>query len=277
MAVDSVSSQKTIQDIINASSAKTSDRNTGELGKDDFLNLLVTQLRYQDPLKPVDDKEFIGQMAQFSSLEQMQNMNNSLSQSQGFALIGKHIQATIKDKSTSELKAVEGDVTSVKVESGKIYVMAGGEQIPIEAITNVTENSKTTAASDISKYTGLIGYNVNGVAYDSSNYNVVSVGGVVKAIQRGVYEDYAVMDAVSVNVSGVVTDKPSTDPNFVNNYLNDNVGKTVSIDVKDAKTAQAVPVTGTLKSFTVGEDGKITAVLDDLRVPVESIATITKT
>lgn len=47
---------------------------SGNLGKDEFLNMLVTQLRNQDPLNPVEDKEFIAQMAQFSSLEQIQNL-----------------------------------------------------------------------------------------------------------------------------------------------------------------------------------------------------------
>ena len=48
------------------------------LGKDDFLQLLVTQLRYQDPMDPMKDKEFVAQLAQFSQLEQLQNMSGSL-------------------------------------------------------------------------------------------------------------------------------------------------------------------------------------------------------
>lgn len=61
-------------DILNGNQDKTNDI----LGKDDFLKLLISQLQNQNPLDPVDDKEFIAQMAQFSSLEQINNMNETI-------------------------------------------------------------------------------------------------------------------------------------------------------------------------------------------------------
>ncbi len=72
---------------------------SSELGKDDFLKILITQLQNQDPTKPMEDKEFISQMAQFSSLEQMTNMNqafgdmaNRLSASSAMNFLGRTVQ-----------------------------------------------------------------------------------------------------------------------------------------------------------------------------------------
>lgn len=83
-----------------------------EMGKDDFLLILVKQLSNQDPTAPVEDKQFIAQMAQFSSLEQMTNMaegfdrlSEMISASHSASLIGKEV--TVLDGETSVTGVVE--------------------------------------------------------------------------------------------------------------------------------------------------------------------------
>jgi flagellar basal-body rod modification protein FlgD len=159
MEVTGLVSKQTIEDIINRTSATESGesaRNTGELGKDDFLQLLVTQLRYQDPLKPMEDKEFIAQMAQFSSLEQMQNLNGSFSQAKAFSIIGKNVTAEITDKDTGLVNAVTGKATGVIMSEGKIYVTIGDEDVSLEDIVDVFEIDENLSLDVLEQILGKI-------------------------------------------------------------------------------------------------------------------------
>lgn len=276
--VTTVSGQKTIQQIIDETASSKGSRNTGELGKDDFLNLLVTQLRYQDPLNPTDDKEFIGQMAQFSALEQMQNMNSSFSATKAFGLIGKHVTAAITDSATKAAREVSGDVTDAKISGGKNYVVVNGEDVPVESITKVSEGIRSSQ-SNIAAFTNLIGYNAKGLAYDSENGDIIKVSGIVKAIQKGVYEDYAVMDGVEVEIAELITDTHSTDPGFMRDKLQEAMasGEEISFYIIDRNTGKRVPVTATIENGSLDFSSDcIRAKINGLRVPVEGITLITK-
>ncbi len=111
-----------------------------EYDKDMFLKLLMTQMRYQDPLNPVDDKEFVAQMAQFSSLEQMQNLNASFSQSMGYDMIGKYIVAEVRDVITNEVEVIEGRVEGVIKENGEIQLQVGDRRINISDVSETYED-----------------------------------------------------------------------------------------------------------------------------------------
>ncbi|EIT85087.1 flagellar hook capping protein [Fictibacillus macauensis ZFHKF-1] len=83
------------------------------LGKDEFLKLLMVQLKNQDPASPIDDKQFISQMATFTSLEQLTNLNQSMKALADSTLIGKQIKYQ-KENGTP----TEGEVKSVLFKNG---------------------------------------------------------------------------------------------------------------------------------------------------------------
>lgn len=123
--------------------------NGQELGKDQFLSILITQLRHQDPLQPMQDREFIAQMAQFTSLEQLMNINTQLtamSQSLGAAssLIGKQISWMVKPEDGSESVMKSGIVDSIMVREGIHYAKVGDSEVSLDQIVKiehaVTEN-----------------------------------------------------------------------------------------------------------------------------------------
>lgn len=112
------------------------------LGKDEFLKILIAQIKNQDPMKPMEDKEFIAQMAQFTSVEQLMNMATSLDKltnSIGMAssLIGKSISWEVQSTDTDEPVIKTGTVTSISVKDGSTFAVVDGEEIALGRILTV--------------------------------------------------------------------------------------------------------------------------------------------
>ncbi len=196
------------------------------LGKEDFLKLLVAQLRYQDPLEPMEDQEFVAQLAQFSSLEQLQNMNDSLSQNvewdmvmsqtinntMATSLIGKEVVAGsnsvgLGDDGSAEIvfKAADyvhqGTVTIYNSEGAVVRTLAAdnlpaGEQRL--AWDGRDSNGNELQAGNYFFDVSL--YDANGEAVTSQGYLVGIVDGV-KYIEGQAYLD---VDGALVPLSDVM-------------------------------------------------------------------------
>jgi flagellar basal-body rod modification protein FlgD len=118
----------------------------GILGKDDFLKLLIAQLRNQDPLRPMEDKEFIAQMAQFNVLEQMQQLNQAFEAyaamaqfGQASSLIGKTVVALPRDGDPSQ--PITGKVQSVSFIGKEVIVKVDNQLVSLADIIQVKEGN----------------------------------------------------------------------------------------------------------------------------------------
>ncbi len=111
----------------------------GELGKDDFMKLMLAQLQHQDPLKPMDDQAFITQVAQFQTLDQMSAMNKAVTAllaTQQLAEASAMIGRTITGLSASGDEVV-GTVTAATIQGEAPLVYVGSTPVKLENVTSV--------------------------------------------------------------------------------------------------------------------------------------------
>ncbi len=164
-----------VNQVMGGSEAQTSSRPAAkkELGKDDFLKLFITRLRYQNPLEPVNDEQFIAQMAQFSSLEQMQNMNSSLSEllasqqegqaalfellvaqgqinqlstiNQAVAFLGKEVTVKAGERS------VVGVVEKIVTEQGYPRLVIAGQRYSLAQVVEVRDQVTDQVTGQVNK------------------------------------------------------------------------------------------------------------------------------
>lgn len=119
---------------------------TQELDRDAFLKLLVTQMQNQDPMNPTQNEDMIAQLAQFSSLEEMQGVNENLVAlavlQQGNALLEQMTGSSAligKEVTWTDAEGAEhtGLVDSVRVRDGEALLSIGGEEVPLMQVTGV--------------------------------------------------------------------------------------------------------------------------------------------
>lgn len=137
MSVSELAVTKNRVSEINNAMRKANGSLRGELGKDSFLKLLVTELTHQDPTQPMNDREFISQLAQFSALEQMTGINKTIEQlgriarsSEAYALLGKRVDAL----SGKTGKPIRGIVTSIFYRNNEIRLMVGKNELALTDI-----------------------------------------------------------------------------------------------------------------------------------------------
>jgi flagellar basal-body rod modification protein FlgD len=118
-----------IESIGGLTAASTPSAQVNSLGLEDFLKVLLTQLTYQDPLKPLDNQEFIAQLAQFTSLEQNRQSNDRLQQlltiqsaTQSVGLLGR----TVEVQSSNGGPNTIGEVTTLRFRQGEPLITVKG-------------------------------------------------------------------------------------------------------------------------------------------------------
>ena len=122
--------------VSNVASANSKTENKNSLDKDAFLKLLVTQMQYQDPMEPTSNTEYMSQMAQFSSVEQMQNLTSTITSGQSMSLTGQYVILNVPD-AVGNIDQVSGLVDYVTVQDGKTYFHIGDDYYPSDYLDSV--------------------------------------------------------------------------------------------------------------------------------------------
>lgn len=228
------------------SSTKTKAKNNG-MDKDAFLKLLVTQMKYQDPLNPSSDTEYVAQLATFSQLEQLQNLSTASSTSQAFSLAGKTVDVTT-ETATGDKSTITGKVDYITMADGKAQLSINGSLYSVDQLANVYDSTYVTKQ-------GLPSVTKTALKYDAVNPKEQNL-----TVTLGSGDTVA--DEVAIAVNG----------NVIDSSLVKLSGNKVTID----KSAFAKLQNGTYKVNMVFNDSLYTAVKDKVTVEVTN-STVTGT
>lgn len=132
MAISGIDTSTVTSIVNNADNGKSNS----SLDKDAFLQLLVAQMQYQDPLQPTSNTEYMSQLAQFSTVEELQNIDSTFGNTQAMNLTGQYVILNVPD-AAGNINQVSGLVDYVTLSEGKTYFHIGENYYPSEYLDSV--------------------------------------------------------------------------------------------------------------------------------------------
>lgn len=118
-----------------------------DLGYDEFLQLLCAEMQYQDPLEPTSNTEYVAQLATFSQMESMLNMQNSIESTKANNLVGKYVIVKTTSPTTGDTEAVAGFVDYVQYENNEKYIYINGDRYSLDDVYQVADTEYMEAVS----------------------------------------------------------------------------------------------------------------------------------
>ncbi len=156
MALIQSVSDGVVADNVGTTSTSKEKTKGNELGKDEFLKLLVAEMQYQDPLEPSSNTDYVAQLATFSQVEASQNMMTSLEESEANALIGKEVVMRTVSSTTGETNFVQGVVDFVQKDGSTVQLSIDGSLYDIADLYSVIDGGYMAACKNADEFTGMV-------------------------------------------------------------------------------------------------------------------------
>lgn len=125
--------------IVSSTTSETTTASNNDLGYDEFLQLLCAEMQYQDPLEPTSNTEYVAQLATFSQMEAMLNMQNTIEASNANSLVGQYVIVKTTSSATGETTAIGGFVDYVQYENNKQYLSINGSLYSVDDVYEVAD------------------------------------------------------------------------------------------------------------------------------------------
>ena len=110
------------------------------LNKDSFLQILVAEMQYQDPLEPSSNTDWVSQMASFSQIEELQGMSTTISEQSAVHLVGKKVIIAAAENTTGEKNFITGEVECIEKQEDGVYLSVNGYLYRLEDLYSVVDD-----------------------------------------------------------------------------------------------------------------------------------------